>query len=815
MSLLSLHTPFPSRARHHISERIPVKRAGKWLSRFPKIGKVLLLIVFAAGFSTTNAQISVYTDNNDPIDYITKYNTANGAQLLRYSSTYVVSGTTYLPRLITAAGGKLYVAYGFRYLAELRASDGQRNWVVDAGITQGANTYFLEHISVSGGFIYANHNDGIGYISIYSAFNGVLQTRYISTYTLAGTPYLPRQATIAGDKLYVAYGFRYLAELRASDGLRNWVVDAGVTDGSITYPVKNLALDNGTVINGLRGVIYTTNSDPFGYVTRYRRSDGVRISRGTNSAEIEGTTYHPTLLSASAGGVYTTFGSRYLYALAPGDGFPTFVDAGVVQGANTYLVEHLTDEVPAPIITSAGTATGTVGQAFSYQIDATFSPPGFQAFGLPAGLSVNTSTGLISGTPTSAGTFTVNVTAINAGGQGTKTLTLTVNPSIVLVVAPASLTVNEGSTSAFSVKLNAQPAANVTVNTNRTSGDTDLTVSAGASLMLTPANWNTPQTVTLAAAEDADAANGVATFTVVSAGLPSQTVTATEADNDTQSLVILPLALSVPEGGANTFTVRLSVAPAANVTVTTTRTSGDTDLSVSAGASRTFTTANWNTTQTVTLAAAEDADAANGVATFTVASAGLTSQIVSATELDNDILDLDITQATLFVPEGTANTFAVKLTAQPATNMTVTTTKASGDPDLNVTGGASRTFTPANWNVSQTVTVSASEDADLADGQATFTVSTGTITKSVTAIEEDNEVIYVNLNYTGGNSRGSQTAPYTKVMDGVNASQTGMTIRIFVGNYPEPIAIDGSIKRPILERWEPAQPTNGTVVIGP
>ena len=45
---------------------------------------------------------------------------------------------------------------------------------------------------------------------------------------------------------------------------------------------------------------------------------------------------------------------------------------------------------------------------------------------MPAGLSVNTVTGLISGTPTTAGTAPVTLSATNSGGTGTATLTLTI-----------------------------------------------------------------------------------------------------------------------------------------------------------------------------------------------------------------------------------------------------------------------------------------------------------------------------------------------------------------------------------------------------
>jgi hypothetical protein len=89
--------------------------------------------------------------------------------------------------------------------------------------------------------------------------------------------------------------------------------------------------------------------------------------------------------------------------------------------------------VPRPVIFSAITASGTVGIPFSYQITATEAPTSYGASGLPKGLSLNSATGLISGTPTSASTSTVTLSATNASGKGTATLTLTITAS-----APAS-----------------------------------------------------------------------------------------------------------------------------------------------------------------------------------------------------------------------------------------------------------------------------------------------------------------------------------------------------------------------------------------
>ncbi|MGO9053348.1 MAG: putative Ig domain-containing protein [Streptosporangiaceae bacterium] len=83
-------------------------------------------------------------------------------------------------------------------------------------------------------------------------------------------------------------------------------------------------------------------------------------------------------------------------------------------------------------VTNPGSQTGTVGTAASLQISASDSASGqtltYSATGLPAGLSVNSSSGLISGTPTAAGTSSVTVTATDTtGAKGSATFTWTIN----------------------------------------------------------------------------------------------------------------------------------------------------------------------------------------------------------------------------------------------------------------------------------------------------------------------------------------------------------------------------------------------------
>ena len=82
-------------------------------------------------------------------------------------------------------------------------------------------------------------------------------------------------------------------------------------------------------------------------------------------------------------------------------------------------------------VTNPGNQTGTVGTAVSLQIHATDSATGqtltYGATGLPAGLSINSSSGLISGTPTTNNTYQVTVTATDttqASGQASFTWTI-------------------------------------------------------------------------------------------------------------------------------------------------------------------------------------------------------------------------------------------------------------------------------------------------------------------------------------------------------------------------------------------------------
>ena len=357
------------------------------------------------------------------------------------------------------------------------------------------------------------------------------------------------------------------------------------------------------------------------------------------------------------------------------------------------------------------------------------------------------------------------------GKAKTKTVTKVDNDRVA-VLTPTRVTVPEGSTASYKVKLKSQPTGNVTVTVARKSGgDTNLTVDTDPNttgnqdtLTFTSTTWNTDQTVTLQAAEDNDNLHGSAVFTHTASGadytepgatLTATTLTAVEHDNDNELKLSVPI-LSVREGKTKTYTVKLGVAPTDDVTVTVARESGnehDTDLTVDTDLDTTghqntltFTTTNYSTAQTVTLRAAVDADDAHGSAVFTHTASGGgydgVSETLTATEVDKRAVTFN--KSTIQVDEGGTASYKVSLGDKPSGNVTVTVArKSGGDPHLTVETGASLTFTTNNWEDPQTVTLCAKDDNDYWNGSATFTHTvSGAWTGArgeITATEEDDD----------------------------------------------------------------------------
>ncbi len=167
-------------------------------------------------------------------------------------------------------------------------------------------------------------------------------------------------------------------------------------------------------------------------VTLNRSGVGVLGTATTNVSGLWSYDYTATTLAAGS----------YLFTA-------TIVDGAGNTSASSADFPVVIDTT-APDITSATTFAGSYRTALSYAITTASAAVTYSATGLPTGLTLNTTSGVISGEPTQTGTFNVTLGAVDlAGNASTASLTLAIARAIVAVSGiTASDKTYDGTTSA-------------------------------------------------------------------------------------------------------------------------------------------------------------------------------------------------------------------------------------------------------------------------------------------------------------------------------------------------------------------------------
>ncbi|WP_298490642.1 Calx-beta domain-containing protein, partial [uncultured Chloroflexus sp.] len=308
------------------------------------------------------------------------------------------------------------------------------------------------------------------------------------------------------------------------------------------------------------------------------------------------------------------------------------------------------------------------------------------------------------------------------------TVTILENDNAGIVLTPTALTVAEGGPAeTYTVFLSSEPTANVTATIDG-QGQVLLNGQPTLTLTFTPANWNTPQTVSVQAIDDLiDEAPTSASYDVILlhvfgggdpiyAALAPVPLTVTILENDNAGLVFTPATLTIVEGSPGSYTITLTSEPTANVTVTIDG-QGFLLINGNATATLTFTPANWNTPQTVSVLEPNVDQIAqlarNRIVLHTTSSLDPAHDGLSlglpVTVVDDDIPGIIPSAVELTVTEGGSTSYTIELATQPTANVTITI-NGQGVALINGVAVATLTFTPANWNIPQLVTVFVPDD---------------------------------------------------------------------------------------------------------
>ncbi len=380
---------------------------------------------------------------------------------------------------------------------------------------------------------------------------------------------------------------------------------------------------------------------------------------------------------------------------------------------------------------------------------------------------------------------------------GTSSFTDDDTASIIITESDGNTATSEDGTSdTFDVELGAQPLTDVVINVvSSDTGEGD--VSTGQ-LTFTNANWDTSQQITVTGIDD-DIIDGTQPYTITVSvvdassddefdGL-SEVVSAQNTDNDTAGITILisdGSTITSENGGADTFDVVLDAEPATDVVLDVV--SDDTNEGTVSPASLTFTSGNWDAPQTVTVTGVDDV-IIDGNQPYNVSVtvnngssdadfSGL-SEIVSVDNTDNDSASFTIVESdgsTNTSEDETTDIFTVVLNVQPSSNVVFNV--VSQDTGEATVAPSILTFTPADWDTPQQVTVTGENDF-IIDGPQTFDINVtvddansddafDTLTDTVSITNSDDDVAGFTVAESDGNtlvSESGTTDTFTVVLN--------------------------------------------------
>ena len=522
--------------------------------------------------------------------------------------------------------------------------------------------------------------------------------------------------------------------------------------------------------------------------------------------------------------------------------------------AGSYAVAAVVDDS-----NYEGSATGLLVVAKASQT-INFPDPGSQistaqvvlaataSSGLSVGYAVTSGPGVLDGATLSfTGTGIVEIVASQAGNQNwnaaepvMRTIEVVPPPAPQLEISLAAVNVREGGEGRFFVRLDLEPATNVVVTVSRVTGDT-IEIQSGASRVFKPSNWSVWQSVILTAVTDENATAESATFQVSAQGVSNRYVEATTLDDEIAENLALATNGAAVSGSSGARQLPQLIDGIHNVSTNYGYVGWGTvppgTLTLDLGDTQTVTRVrvmNWDwvyRTQRYQLESSCDGVAWTNVADAESADhqgwddwpvASTKARYLRLTALTNSsggpvVVSewevygqrsppplLAISREQVNVREGGEGRFFLRLNQEPATNVVVTISRATGEA-ITVQSGASRAFKPSNWSTWQAVSLAAVTDENTTAESASFRISVpGMDDRFVEAVTLDDDI-------------GENLAPLasitvfkaqqaTQAIDGVHTSSANYGYTVWTNVPPGTMTLDlqsmATVSRVRVQNWD-------------
>ena len=413
---------------------------------------------------------------------------------------------------------------------------------------------------------------------------------------------------------------------------------------------------------------------------------------------------------------------RYTHSAASTD---TDYDGITIAGVTVTVEDNDTAQVTGVMLTPGDgelvVAWAPVPNATGYEVQWKSGGQGYNTSGRQATIGSGSTASHTISSLTNGTTYTVRVRATrtdaNAGPYSDEAMDAPEAAGVTVSETALTVTEQDSNGDSYTVVLNTQPTANVVVTVAGHAG-TDV-LPAPTTLTFTTVNWETAQTVTVTAVNDADTTNDTVSLTHSAAstdtdydGITIAGVTVTVEDNDTAQVTGVMLT---PGDGE----LVVAWAPLANATGYEVQwksggqgynTSGrQATISLGSTTSHTIPSLTNGTTYTVRVRA-----------TRTGANAGpYSDEAMDAPEAAG--VTVSETALTVTEEDTTGDSYTVVLDSQPTANVVVTVAGHLGTDVLPAP--TTLTFTLMNWETAQTVTVTAVNDADTTNDTVSLTHS--------------------------------------------------------------------------------------------